>query len=173
MINRDRPFLAGSLLVLVVASCASDSSSNDTVDAGIRDAPVTVSDSGSVIATGTLRADIDGAEWTATTAGATFSQGVLGIGGQDNAGRIIAIGVEATIPGTYTVDGNEANCTLTEGTDVWIALGQTGSGSVTLTVLTSTSATGTFQFVAAHATGSGADKIIGNGSFELTFGGAH
>ena len=73
------------------------------------------------------------------------------------------------MPGTFTVDGNDASCTLTEGTDVWSALGPLGSGSVTLTALTSTSATGTFQFVAAHASGGGADRIIANGSFELSF----
>ncbi|HEX5438283.1 MAG TPA: DUF6252 family protein [Gemmatimonadaceae bacterium] len=127
---------------------------------------------------GSMSAKVDGRDWTATVGlQANYQSGVLAFAGGNSDGSIIAIGlVPSSGPGTYTVSvpmPTNASYTMPGGTAaVWQAVaGVGGSGTVTLTSLTTTGASGTFSFelppvASTAATGT---KSITQGKFALTF----
>lgn len=154
----------GAAIALLVAAC-SDSSPSVAADAAVSDAPPP--DAGGLLATGTMSAEIDGDAWNATTVTAVNMDGVIAIGGDDGAGRIVGIGVLATQPGTYQVASDSStDFTLNDGGAVFLATLTNGSGSVTIISLSATRITGTFLFVAEEAGGNG-ERTVTNGMFDL------
>ena len=124
---------------------------------------------------GTLSARIDGAAWTATAVSVGVNTGGLIIAGASASGQGLAIGVSRTQgTGTQTFGSNvSALGTLTIGTGSWSATGLQGiggTGSVTLTTLTSNRAAGTFTFTAKPlAGGASGDRVVTQGAFDVTF----
>ena len=124
---------------------------------------------------GSMSARIDGSTWTASTAlTATYGNGILAAAGVDASLRTIGFGVVATAPGTFTVGPTgTANGSLTEGSGgtIWQAVANLGNGTITITSLTPTGASGSFSFtlVANAASGATGSRTITNGSFDLRF----
>jgi hypothetical protein len=163
--------LAGSMLLAAVACGSSTSPSTGTN--GI------VSGCSGGHASGSMTAQINGAAWTAVCISASsFTGNIVSFGGSDNAtnatvAQIISMGTTATGPGTFPIGPlpitNGANGLLAIGAQVWSASAVQGSGSITLTTLSSTGTSGTFSFnllAIAPATGT---KTITNGAFNITF----
>jgi Family of unknown function (DUF6252) len=140
-------------IVLVLAACKSDSPTEAVVGAG-----------------GKLAAKVDGQAWTASAVVANYVGNVLGVSGNDDN---INISVTATItgPGTYDLTAGSAAGLITEGGEAWYAIGQGGSGSVTITSLDSRGAKGTFSFIAGKLPGvqSPSTRTVTQGSFDVAF----
>lgn len=130
---------------------------------------------------GSMSATVDGVRWEAVVISAAAIQGgVLRVAGQDHTkAPFVALGI-AVPPkvGTYSV--NTATGASVAGSLVqadagrpvrqWNADGGAGSGTVTLTALTTTRASGTFSFTLVHmVTASTGTKTIANGKFDITF----
>jgi hypothetical protein len=124
--------------------------------------------------TGTMSARIDGGQWTATTAQGSMNNGIISIVGI-SAGQAFSIGVTVNRgTATYTagiIDPfNVVVSNLAIGSSGWDAGPVSGSGTVTIAALTSTTASGTFSLTLAPTPGSGAtgNKVITNGIFNVT-----
>jgi hypothetical protein len=131
---------------------------------------------------GSMSATIDGTRWDAVIiSAAAISGGVLRVGGQDSKTTpFVALGV-AVPPGvgTYTVSaatgatvaGSLDQTSTTAPTLLqWNANFTFGSGTITLSSLTATAASGTFSFNLVHiATASTGTRVITNGVFNITF----
>jgi len=137
----------------------------------------------------TLTATINGASFTSTvTVGAripvlpNLPNGTVGVTGQDKLSipytslTFAVPGVIGTYPlaSTNPVPQNAAlmNVTSTTTGAQWTAGGAGGgSGSITLSTLTSTGASGTFSMTLVPLSGSGAsgNKVITNGKFNVKF----
>jgi hypothetical protein len=129
---------------------------------------------------GTMSATVDGSEWTAEIISAAAIQGgVLRIAGQNHMkSPFVAVGL-AVPPktGTYAVSRATGASVAGSLVDVgsgaarqWNADGGAGSGTVTLSELTSTRARGTFSFTLVHiVTSSTGTKAVTNGKFDVTF----
>lgn len=161
-----RLVLAGLLLMAV--GCGSDSDPMDPGDGG---------NPGNLPA-GTVTARIDGSTWTSTAPVAVaYAGGILAVGASNTQLVTIGFAVAASAPGTYTIGPTSpTNALLTIGTansQTWHAssAAQGSSGSITITSLSATGATGTFQFtmVPDGLSGSTGTKTITNGAFNLTF----
>lgn len=123
---------------------------------------------------GSMTAVIDGSAWTAVAINtAVYSNGILSIAGADSSSTIRAIGLSVTAPapGTYSMTTGTANSVLSIGIGpTWTANVAGGSGSVTLTSLSSTGAVGTFSFTAvAAAGGATGSHVVTQGVFNITF----
>jgi hypothetical protein len=155
--------LAG--LVLAALGCGKD---GDPTDPGDNTDPGN-------LAVGTFTARIDGQQWTAVAPVAvTYVGGILALGGSSQNFTTIAFAVIASAPGTYAVGPTSpTNALMTIGSTsgTWVARSTGGSGSVTITTLTSTSAGGTFQFsMVPDGNGSNTGtKAVTNGAFNVTF----
>lgn len=140
--------------ILAVSACKSDS--------------VTGPESGDNF----MSATIGGNSWTATIAfTASYDQGILAFAGSDASQRTLGIGlIPGDGPGVYPVGPNQpTNANYSEGgATSWNADPFAGSGSVTLTSLTETGATGTFSFVLESDAG-GPDLVVTDGKFDVTF----
>jgi hypothetical protein len=130
---------------------------------------------------GTMSATVDGSRWDAVVISAAAIQGgVLRIAGQNSmTAPFVALGL-AVPPavGTYSVGptttASVAGSLDQAGTGVptlqWNADGGAGSGTITLSTLTSTGASGTFSFNLVHiVTASTGTRAITNGAFNITF----
>jgi hypothetical protein len=130
---------------------------------------------------GSMSATIDGTRWNAVVIiQAAIQGGVLRVGGQDSmTAPFLALGV-AVPPavGTYTVSAatgaTVAGSLAQVGVDVpllqWNANFTAGSGTVTLTTLTATGASGTFSFNLVHiVTASTGTRVITDGVFNVNF----
>jgi hypothetical protein len=147
-----RIVLVGSLLV--AAACGGDSTTG----------PGT---------TGAMSATIDGAHWTSSLgAAASHASGAYGVGGS-NSSFTLGIGFADTGVGTYEVSATSpTNLIVTQqGGAAWVANVTGGSGSVTVTSVSATRITGTFNFTAIPLPNSGAtgNRTITNGTFDITF----
>jgi Bacterial Ig-like domain (group 2) len=148
--------------------------------AGTATVPISISPS----SRGSMTAIIDGVPFTAIavsaakTAVSGLPSGVLSVGGT-NAVTSPYLILDFTIPaevgiyqlGPGTVPSSSLHQNSTTTSMIWGTLNAGGSGTVTLTGLTSTSATGTFLlnlagFAASGATGT---KLATNGVFSVTF----
>src|SRR5688572_30410307 len=122
---------------------------------------------------GSMTARVDGAAFTATTVAASFSNGILAISGvQVSPSQALTFGLAATAPGTFTVAATSpVNGIYAVGNATWLASGNVGSGQVIVTTLSSTRAVGTFNFVLAPNTPSGATgtRTITQGAFDVRF----
>ena len=129
---------------------------------------------------GTLTAVIDGVAYTGVINSATNTNGVLRIASNSaDWTRSVAFAAPAAV-GTVSVFLGSAisfGVMTTTGSTVigsWAAAGQSGSGALTITSLTSSGASGTFSFSAPPApAGSGGQatgtKVVTNGSFTARF----
>ena len=125
------------------------------------------------LSNGTMSLKVDGATWNASLAvQAINAGGVINVTGSDsNAKQVSVILYGVTETGTYNVQsGLSHQLRWTEGlgtNDTYIANGLIGSGSITITELSSTKVKGSFQF-----TGSNTEQVvktITEGSFEAAF----
>jgi len=125
------------------------------------------------ISNGSITLKVDGTSWNASLAvQAVNSNGVINITGSDsNAKQASVLLYGVTEPGTYNVQaGLQHQLRWTEGlnaSQTYVANGILGSGSITVTELTSSKIKGTFEFTGANT--SQATKSITEGSFEATF----
>jgi len=130
---------------------------------------------------GSMSATVDGVRWESVVISAVAIQGgVLRIAGQDHMNApFVALGI-AVPPnvGTYTVSaatGASVAGSLVQADSgrtfrQWNADGGSGTGTVSLTALTATGASGTFSFTLVHmVTASTGTKTIANGKFDITF----
>jgi hypothetical protein len=127
---------------------------------------------------GSISARVDGSAWTSTVTAAQYSNGSLIISGADTSSptRAFGLGVTAGAPGTYqaTLPSPAASASWTVGSATWQASLVGGSGSVTITSLTSTGASGTFSFslVPIPGTSASGNKTVTDGTFNVTFAAA-
>lgn len=144
--------------------------------------------SGGSSGTNVMTATIDGVAWRSTTVTANYSPAesnvgasILNLAGGDSPLTQtlgFAVGARqvgtALTTGTYDIGGlGGTNARLEIGflQGSYQAVGNNGSGSVTLTSFSTASKTaaGTFNFVLVPVTGNGASKRVTNGTFTVTF----
>jgi hypothetical protein len=120
----------------------------------------------------TMTALIDGATWTAVTVTALRSSDLISITGSDASTptRTIALSLVGSSIGTYTTSTGSSNAVLSISPSQWTANVLGGSGTITLTDLTTTGATGTFSFTAVpgNAATTGTEAVT-SGAFTVTF----
>ena len=120
----------------------------------------------------TMTALIDGSSWTAVTVTASRSSDLISITGSDAStpNRTIALSLVGSSIGTYTTSTGSSNEELSISPGQWTANVLGGSGTITLTDLTTTGATGTFSFTAvtANAAATGTHAVT-SGAFNVTF----
>lgn len=159
MLRRFAPLLASVSLLLV--SCSSDDSPTDLIGDP----------------SGTFTAVVDGQSWTGELQGLqTFYNGfIFSVVGVDG-GIEIALSIDASdpdnqAPGTIDLTTGSTGAQISEGGDIWYAVGLGGSGTLNLNSLDANGAAGTFSFVAGPVANSAPDgtRSITNGSFNLTF----
>lgn len=122
-----------------------------------------------------VTAAIDGTTFTATTSSALVRNGILAVSGVSGSGANLTtlalattavLGTNRIAPGT----GVNANYQTVSGTTSsgWLASDSQGSGTVTVTTLTSSRAGGSFSFVLAPVSGAAAGpKTILAGTFDV------
>jgi hypothetical protein len=118
-----------------------------------------------------LTATIDGQSWVGTISTAVNSAGVFAIAATNAAGLTLAFGAPA-VQGTTSVGlTSGTNAQLAQDTQGWQAAVTNGSGTVNITSINATSATGTFSFTLVPVVGTGAsgNRTVSNGSFSVTF----
>lgn len=126
------------------------------------------------VGAGRMTASIDGTAFSGTLAvQATRSGTLLSISAVGSSSRQLSLnltGVTAT--GTIAIGaGSTSMGQYSSGTQTWVSSLAGGSGSVVLTTLTTTHATGTFSFTAIPSTSTGAtgNKSVTSGTFDVTF----
>jgi len=125
----------------------------------------------------TMTANIDARSWSATTSIiGSYSNGALSLTGVSNDGVKITISALPTGPGDYVIEGVGGaglSFLLAEQPppQTWQAYALFGSGTLHLSVLSSTRAAGTFTFTALATinTGASGTKVVTNGNFDVTF----
>jgi hypothetical protein len=119
---------------------------------------------------GPLSARIDGVVYTAVSAFAVNSGGIVAVGASNLSGEGLGFGFQGSTTGTYTIGPSiPTTANITTGSDVWSAGPGTGSGSVVITTLTSTRVAGTFAFEVVSTTGTPANRSITEGTFDVDF----
>jgi hypothetical protein len=121
---------------------------------------------------GTMTAIIDGVPWSGTITVARIATGnALVVSATQNLGRpdnnTLALSTPA-VPGTQLVGGPSVTgaWVLFPSMVSWLAAGPQGSGSVTVSTLTATNATGTFFFTLVGNPGVSPDiRVVTNGAF--------
>ena len=148
-----------SLSILNLTSCKKDDDATD-------DNPITSS--------GSMTLKVDGESWSASLASqAVNSNGIINVTGSDsNAHQVAVTLMNVTEPGTYAVGGmgNQNGLRWTEGlasTDTYIANFVMGSGTITITELSSSKIKGSFSGTVANT--DQVSKRITEGSFEVSF----
>lgn len=126
---------------------------------------------------GTFSAVIGGQQWTATiiTASNNTQVGGFSVAGSDASGmRTFGFAIPNSGLGTYDItspsNANYAN--LTNGQAWWATTNGGGSGTITVTSWTATTAAGTFSFtlVPSPGTGSAGNLAVAQGFFSVTYG---
>jgi hypothetical protein len=126
-----------------------------------------------------MTALIDGTAFTSITTASgigSYSGGLLAAGGGD-ANYSLAFALFASNTGSYTIPGNGVNLgknailSSARSAASWSASQAGGSGTVTVTSLTSTTVAGTFSFTVIPTAGTGAtgNHSITNGTFLVRF----
>jgi hypothetical protein len=120
---------------------------------------------------GTVSATIDGVSWSGTVSTATVTLGSLAVAGENTAGLIVGFGAVAKTGTTSVGLGSGTNGTVQQNGRGWHAMLTNGSGSVTITTLTASGASGTFSFtmVPLPNTGATGNRVVTNGAFNVTF----
>ncbi|HKT79912.1 MAG TPA: DUF6252 family protein [Vicinamibacterales bacterium] len=126
---------------------------------------------------GTVTALIEGVSYSGAVNSAKITNGTLNIASNSSdLTRAIAFALKNAAVGTYSTPNSEVSFTVqvTNGatvTGAWGAGGQLGSGTLTISSISSSSVSGTFNFVGivpAGSPGTGT-KTVTNGSFSATF----
>jgi hypothetical protein len=124
----------------------------------------------------TLTASIDGTPFTATTIAALVRNNILSVAGTAVSGSTTTtlsiattarVGTQVVAPGT----GVNSNYQVVSGTNTagWLASDNFGSGTVTVTTLTTTRAAGSFSFILSNASGTAlGPKNVTVGVFDVT-----
>ena len=124
------------------------------------------------LAHGTLSASVNGASWSPVALSATYSNGILAVGGSNSVATLAFAGFVSG-PATISTSGpGFANATYSSNTAAWGAASGTPGGivSITVTSLTTTTAAGSFSFTlppSAGTTASGTKTITG--TFNVKF----
>ena len=167
---------AAAGLLIVSAGCGSSGTSTAPSAVTVAPAPAPApAPTPTPTSHGSISFKIDGAPVAATGVTATFANGILTVGGGDSSrNAVLGFAVTPTGPGVYALGPlSAANALLTMGNPAagWNAAVGIGSGSITLTTLTSAGASGTFTFnlVAVPNTGATGTKAITEGVFNVTF----
>ncbi len=131
-------------------------------------------DDNPVAGNGSMSLTVDGSSWTASlSVQAVNTNGVINVTGSDSQAKQAAVVLyNVTSTGTYQIGpANPSNMLRwTEGvgqTDTYTANGIIGSGTVTITELTSSNIKGTFSFTGYNTAGT--TKAVTNGKFEANF----
>ena len=125
---------------------------------------------------GTMSARINGVQWTAIAVNTATNIGnILSVGAADGSNPIQSIGFAVTpaAVGTYSLATGPSNALvqiLTQNA-LWQASILGGSGTITISTLTSTGVSGTFAFTAVPSQGTTAtgNRVVTDGVFNLTF----
>ncbi len=121
-----------------------------------------------------LSAVVNGAAWCSPLPQVTSSHSIISLAGFD-AGITSAIGiaVAASGPGTYSLSfGNTlaGSATYAKGSQGWSTGLSGGTGTITITTLTTNHVVGTFSFDAVASTGGASGTIhVTNGQINITF----
>lgn len=128
---------------------------------------------------GSFSAQVNGTTWTATGTVTVSRQtnNFIGIGGSGFAGSAaysFIVGIaNAAGPGTHsfnlTAGGDGSSLIIGSTTTGYGTAFTGGNGTVTITTLTSNRIVGTFSGTVVPSSGSGANLIVTNGQFDLTF----
>lgn len=127
---------------------------------------------------GTITATIDGVAYTGTISSATIqSSGLLNIASNSaDLTRSINFAVQPAAVGTFSgassaIQLNVITMSNNTVTGSWLTSLNFGSGSLTISSLSSTGVSGTFAFTAVPATPTtpAANKVVTNGTFTATF----
>ena len=129
---------------------------------------------GDIIPTnGTMSATIDGNTWTAIQIAGVNNGGVVAISGSDATLLAVGFAFVGQAAGTYTIGpASAANASVIDNlTTTWTANSFQGSGTITVSTLTATGASGTFSYTAplTSTTGTPATRVVTNGTFNVTF----
>lgn len=121
-----------------------------------------------------MSATIDGAAWSSALPQAIYNGSILSVAGLNTAlTTSVSFAIATTAPGTYSVAlGNVigGNAIVVEGSKGWGSALAGGTGSVTLTTLTTHHVVGTFAFDAVPASGGATGTVhVTNGRFDVTF----
>ncbi len=148
-----------TVLLLAASACKKDSTGPDG------------NNGNGNLANGSMSATINGSDWRATLSLAgTYSSGILAIAGTNGTSGTLGMALFASGTGTFPFTAaNGGNATLTVGSSAWVASGVTGSGSVTITALSSTGATGTFTLSMVPSGAATGNKTVTNGAFNVKF----
>ena len=124
---------------------------------------------------GSLTARIDGVQYTPLSVNVVVSQNppIIALGSADAAGRALGFAFStANGTGAQSIGpGSLANANLSQGGVGWIAAQSVGSGTITITTLTTNRAVGTFTFTLETSV-AGANpptRQITQGAFDVTF----
>lgn len=142
------------LLLVLAAGCSSDDGNG-----------LTTPGTGS----GSMAARVDGATWTARSITASYLGGMLSLSGTDGT---YTISLAATVQGPAVQDLTEGTGfgAIAEGASTWYAVGEGGTGTMSISALTSSGATGTFSFTAGPLPGgTGGTRSITSGTFDVRF----
>jgi hypothetical protein len=150
-----------AIVFLVAAACGgSDSTGPGTKTTGNPNDP--------------MSATIDGVFWSSPVPAGSSHNSIIAVAGLDlGLTASVSFGLFASAPGTYSVGPNNTNfasAVVTKGGAGWGSTMAGGSGSVTITTLTSNHMVGTFSFDGGPSTG-GATGIVHvtGGKFDITF----
>ncbi|MEO7999685.1 MAG: DUF6252 family protein [Gemmatimonadaceae bacterium] len=148
-------FLALMLATVTVAACGDDGG-NPPVGAG------------------RMSASIDGTAFTGslavTAVRTTNTITIAGVGSNTRQISINLLGVTTT--GAVAVGvGSQNFAQYSQGTQTWVSSLAGGSGTVNLTTLSATHATGTFSFtgIGSTSTGASGNKVVSSGTFDVNF----
>jgi hypothetical protein len=121
---------------------------------------------------GGVSASIDGTPFTALIAFGTYTGNVLTIGGLSGSTSINLTVPNVTTTGTLSLASGQAGIAEVDvNAQNWSTSVTGGTGSITVTSISSTQASGTFTFSAPATVGSGATgtKVVTNGVFTVAF----
>ena len=125
---------------------------------------------------GTITATIDGVAYSGIVRTATNQSGIFAIAAMNDQTNVgFGVGALAAVGTTSISATSPTNALLTTTTGVpavsWFASMSGGSGTLTISSINATGATGTFQFTLQPTPGTGASgtRSVTNGSFTVTF----
>lgn len=121
---------------------------------------------------GALTAKMNGVAWTPSAVTASIGNGVLFVGSADAAGNGFAFGASSQGTGTQTIGPlSLLNANAVRGNQSYLATPNLGTGTVTITLLESNRAVGTFSFNLQGTTPSTtpATLQVTEGKFDVKF----
>jgi len=119
-----------------------------------------------------MSAKLDGASWTAVTAFAFRSGGLVAVGGSNTGGTNgIGFGFQDLGVGDYVIGpSSTANGNVSDlAGNSWVASADDGAGTISVTTLTASRIAGTFSFTAPRRLGSTGpeQRVVTEGVFDL------